>query len=119
MPYIVPSFPLAVKVFTGPLATRVFRFNTTGNLAPGKRVFVQWWDWRTTGQPPLFLTLLVPAGTDLRGWNDPAAADIVEVPAGTGRLYVVEVVDDFGRGFPNEHRFAYLSQTSPWPQPIP
>jgi hypothetical protein len=48
--------------------------------------------------------------------------DLVEVPAGTGRFYRVQWVDDLGKGFDNEHRFALLLQTntfSPWPIPMP
>jgi len=85
-----------------------------------------------------FLTLLVPKLTDIRppglssGTN--VWGDLVEVPAGSSRWYMVIQVDDVGKGFPNEHRFAYLlplfnstmiglvqnaGAPNPWPVPIP
>lgn len=84
-----------------------------------------------------FSTLLLPKGADVRPYmNGPAAnwGDCVEVPAGSGRFYAVMHVDDIGRGFPNEHRFAlvtplygYLTAAAvlsgwnapAWPVPIP
>ena len=47
--------------------------------------------------------------------------DYVEVPSGTGRYYRVAIVDDIGKGFPNEHRFAVLIKVQgfPWPTPSP
>jgi hypothetical protein len=59
-------------------------------------------------------------GTDIRDLNTATGYDIVEVPAGTGRLYLVEQVDDVGKGFLNEHRCATLSKgLFTWPSPIP
>jgi hypothetical protein len=75
--------------------------------------------------------LLLPPHTDirtaiLRGWYD-----VVECPAGSSRWYITIFVDDVGKGFPNEFRFAELSQisdslnTTPtytgatWPVPMP
>lgn len=58
--------------------------------------------------------LLLQAYTDIRGENSVGGADTVEVPAGSGRYYTVTWVDDIGKGFSNEHRFACLVQDSPW-----
>lgn len=69
------------------------------------------------------MVLLLAPGTDIRdGFNTPInSSDWVEAPAGTGRFYRVVFVDDIGRGFPNEHRFAVLQKVLgvPWPTPIP
>jgi hypothetical protein len=71
----------------------------------------------------------LPAGTDIRDEGvDPGVADCVEVPAGSGRFYLVDYVDDVAKDFPNEYRIAVLVKvggagffpTFPlWPQPIP
>lgn len=120
MAFVVPQFPLKAKIWTGPGHAGMPRLSDVPcNLAPGRRVLMQWWDWASLGSPSVNITLLVPALTDIRGWNDPAAPDDVEVPQGSGRFYVVNQVDDFGKGFPNEHRWAILEQLLPWPQPIP
>jgi len=68
------------------------------------------------------MILLTPPGTDLRdNHSTPGnAPDVVEVPPGSGRIYVVQIVDDIGKGFPNEHRFAILYKPGfAWPVPIP
>lgn len=69
------------------------------------------------------IQLLLPAGTDIRDiYCAPInAADIIEVPAGSGCHYQVMWVNDIGKGFPNEHRYATLAKTAavPWPVPIP
>ncbi len=49
----------------------------------------------------------------------PGGADVVEAPAGSGRLYTVSYVNDSGAGFPNEHRFAVVIKAVPWPAPLP
>jgi len=67
--------------------------------------------------------LLLPPGTDIRDrFCTPInSMDYVEAPAGTGRFYIVVIVDDIGRGFPNEHRYVILQKVIgvPWPVPIP
>lgn len=63
--------------------------------------------------------LLLPKGTDIRSTVCGVAPDVVEVPAGTGRYYSVEMVDDVARGFANEYRFAMVLQLKNWPAPIP
>lgn len=55
---------------------------------------------------------------DVRGPLSATGSDVVEVPANSGRFYVVWYVDDVARGFGNEYRQAYvmLAQT---PTPMP
>lgn len=71
---------------------------------------------------PIMAQLLLPKLTDIRGRFEvsPDPNDEVEVPQGSGRWYWVYFVDDYGKGFPNEHRFAYIEQiNSGWPIPTP
>lgn len=135
MSFTLPDFNLTVNIFNRapfpPVSPRVV---TTGNLAFSKRVAQQTNFWN---QNEFTITpyLLLPALTDIRdnsGFGGSAAsADIVEVPAASGRFYLVDSVDDIGKGFPNEHRCAILSKayadvggtgTFPgvlWPIPMP
>lgn len=81
--------------------------------------------------PSILMHLLVPMHTDLRGVFQYAAgsnlSDCIEVPAGSGRFYFVQDVDDVSKGFPGEFRLALLSKTAnvdgayqPWaPIPLP
>lgn len=83
-----------------------------------------------------FMTLLLPKLADVRppGLGPGNWGDVIEVPAGSGRYYMTMWVDDVGKGFPNEHRYAYLiamtnltwrtlfqnaGATTDWPVPIP
>jgi hypothetical protein len=73
------------------------------------------------------MILLLPALTDVRPAlptdpTDPSGgvtiSDQVEVPKGSGRIYVVLSADDIGKGFPNEHRAALIQMlTTPFPMP--
>jgi hypothetical protein len=66
--------------------------------------------------------LLLPALTDIRATYTNGSFDVVDCPAGSGRIYAVVFVDDSGKGFANEHRVACLSQYNAaglWPTPIP
>lgn len=69
------------------------------------------------------MIVLLPAGTDIRDrFNLPInSSDVLEIPKGSGRSYTVVIVDDIGKGFPNEHRFAVLLKVLgfPWPTPSP
>lgn len=135
MAYILPVFNLRCNIFTRvapPWTTP--RLNVECNLAFSRRAAVatNWWNQNEFG---ILMYLLLPAGTDVRdnsGFGGSAAsADIVEVPAGTGRFYLVSSVDDIGKGFANEHRCALITKafadvggtgTFPgvlWPQPMP
>lgn len=91
----------------------------TGNLAWNKRVAVPSTGGTGSLGIPLFtMTLLVLAGTDIRGRDSSSGPDIVEVPAASGRYYEVVYVDDLGKGFANEHRGALLlARQRPTPLP--
>jgi len=72
-----------------------------------------------TGLAPNYMFMCVPKLTDVRDQFCPAGADVVEVPAASGRFYNVAGVDDSGKGFQNEHRICYIIKTGVWPEPIP
>jgi len=78
------------------------------NLSFGRRV-----EQRRTQQAVLTTNvlsrgLLLPKLTDIRATWNAHAPDLVEVPAGSGRFYGVEDVEDVAKGFTNEYRFACL-----------
>lgn len=127
--FVIPSFPLTCTIYTfdpaggGSIAERL----TSGcNLAWGHRVQVA--STGGTVSPGILtacMTLLLPTLTDIRGpavYGAVDQGDYVEVPSGSGRLYLVNFVDDIGKGFTNEHRAALISQSftfGNWPSPIP
>lgn len=133
MAFVVPAMPLTVGIYNGPYVGRVFRLFSPANLSTGRASRSSAFD--DTGFPGILGTdrnLLLPSGTDIRdfacGLSYPY--DIVEVPDGSGRWYAVGMVDDVGKGFPNEYRMAYLTKLcdtvdpnnnigSNWPIPIP
>jgi hypothetical protein len=130
MAFTLPDFNLAVDIYTGPFLTRVLRVSVLGNLAWGRRVapFAEFY----FGANPIAqqqMTLLLPPATDVRDIHCAGQCDLVEVPSGSGRWYVVGQVDDIGKGFPNEHRAAVVTKVSQlvdgaafaglfWPTPI-
>lgn len=128
MPYVLPTFNLTCNVWHNPSAASVYLLPdaTFGcNLSIGKRVFSGY----ALGVVHVGAILLLPALTDIRAaWNG-LNPDLVECPAGSQRLYFAESVDDFGKGFSNEHRFAVLLQQLagftfstgliPFPVPLP
>lgn len=66
------------------------------------------------------IILRVPAGTDIRAQVPTGSpTDMVECPAGSGRFYLTQQVDDAHKGFDNEYRFAVMVALHPWPTPIP
>lgn len=70
-----------------------------------------------------YVHLQLPPLTDVRSLDQPVGTfDTVEVPAGTGRYYVVFAVDDVGKGFTNEYRTCSIAPQQfikIWPIPIP
>jgi len=113
MAFTIPQFPLTVNIWhDGPVFFPVGPPDliVMGNLAWGRRVAVPSTGGTGSLGVPLFtMTLLVPKLTDIRGrLSTVAGADVVEVPAGSGRYYEVIYVDDLGKGFANEHRGALL-----------
>lgn len=72
---------------------------------------------------PMFL--LLPALTDVRD-QSVGGVDVIECPAGSGRFYFVNNVDDVAKGYVNEYRVAVLLKWTTedggpvdWPIPIP
>lgn len=65
--------------------------------------------------------LMLPKKTDIRGTQSGPIADVVEVPAFSGRYYRVQFVDDVAKGFANEYRVASINPITgpPWPLPYP
>jgi hypothetical protein len=119
MAFTVPDFNITCNLwsFTAPPPAAPRAAAVPCNLAFGRRV-----------QPSASAgggqaQLLLPAFTDVRDiFNGPGNQDIVEAPAGSGRFYVVDFVDDIGKGFANEHRVAVMAKTrlyGNWPVPIP
>lgn len=132
MAFVLPTFNLNVDVYTGPWSGKVFRAQVAGNLAFGRRVYGQPFVDLPVGQSwqGSASILLLPPGTDVRSGLLVANPDILEIPSGTGRWYVVYVVEDIGKGFSNEHRAALVGQISAllvpsqypglaWPVPMP
>jgi hypothetical protein len=118
--YVVPQFPLTVNVWRA--ATPIVNppdVITVGNLTMGRRVTTQWVNAFGLGVPAIDMFLLLPPLTDVRGWNHPGGPDTIEAPGGSGRFYLVALVDDSGKGFSNEHRVAVLIQSNSWPFPTP
>lgn len=121
MPFTVPNFNLSYSVWHDP-NTPPAAPDSSGmaNLAYGRRV--AWLGGAEQAGPQVIMSLLLPPGEDVRSEINATNADVIEVPAGTGRFYRILFVDDVGKGFPNEHRVAGLLQTGlfgPWPTPIP
>jgi len=135
MPFSIPDFNLTCDVYAGPYDTRALRLSAVPcNLALGRRVVVDFHDPTGFGFGAGTASLLLPAGTDVRDAAQLAGGgppyDIIEVVPGSGRWYVVNSVDDVGKGFPNEYRFAFLAKLSSnsglanttglfWPVPMP
>lgn len=120
MAFSVPTFNLTCNIYTGPPAwPAVPRLSPVCNLAVGSKIRAN-----LPGVHALSVYLLLPALTDIRGpVNATPGQDFVEVPAGSGRTYVVLSVEDAGKGFSNEYRFALLLASAVgahvWPTPIP
>ena len=116
----VPTFILAVRGWrsASPLDGPP-DFECLGNLAWGRRVTAATGIPEDESADTLLAALLLPALTDVRDGYSAGGADIVEVPAGSKRWYLVKQVDDVGKGFANEFRVAVIAKQAPWPAPIP
>lgn len=123
MPFTVPSMPLTCRVFHGK-AGGPFPL-TNPDLTPpcqlrfpGLRSAVSGTATKITD-----MLIIVPKGTDIRGPSFGIQADAIECPAGSGRYYVVQMVDDVAKGFSNEYRFALVTwqnnSANGWPVPLP
>lgn len=116
MAFILPTFPITCDIYSGPWLTKSFRINVPCNLAPGRRNVTPSSGWDGGQQiVPIDSTILFPALTDVRdGYCAAHEPDVIECPAGSGRWYVVFGVDDFGKGFSNEHRYALVNKIGSW-----
>lgn len=122
MPFVLPTFNLTVDIYSAsaPPPGGTPRLTTSCQLrAPQANNAVI----LPSAGAQSSVTMLLPPGTDIRDpWCLPINSnDYVEVPPGSGRVYRVAFVDDIGKGFSNEHRFAILIKVFgvPWPVPIP
>jgi len=133
MPFVIPTFNLAVSIWRTGWAANNYAtpdVTTMGNLSPGKRTMVGR-QGTTINTPPavVFMELLLPKLTDIRqAITTNNTEDLVEVPAGSKRFYLVQYVDDIGKGFANEHRIAWImfsggvqtfADTGAIPVPVP
>ena len=123
MAFALPSFNLAVNIWHNGGVVNVDPPDvvTVGNLTPGRRVMLPPQSSAQTVSgghafyypPPM--ELLLPKGVDIRMPTQTIPdGDVVEVPAGSGRYYGVVGVDDIGKGFLNEHRYAILLHVTAW-----
>jgi hypothetical protein len=108
----VPEFNLSVNIWRwGTGVSNPPDVTAQGNLSPGRRVFTgASFTEVAASNPPMFMELMLPAGTDVRysPLSPGISGDMVEVPAGTGRYYYVCQVDDVAKGFSNEYRLALM-----------
>lgn len=122
MAFKTPTMNLAVNIWHGNTIppTGPPDVVTVGNLRPlyTGNVVVQ----MLAASVRYCSTLALPKGTDVRprgGLTDGFhVQDKLEVPAGSGRYYACEEVEDVGRGFPNEYRGTIIRQVLA-PIPIP
>jgi hypothetical protein len=130
MSFSVPTFNLRCNIYTGPWLTKSIRLTSDCNLAYSRRQQTMAGAFSTSVDSPLLMSLLLPAGRDVRDLSCSTVEDVIECPLGSGRWYQVAAVDDIGKGFPNEHRCAVLFAISEnrygaayigsnWPTPIP
>jgi hypothetical protein len=121
MAFTVPTFNLSANVWHAPNTPPSAPDATVAcNLAFGRRTSSYQGLYSSTNEP--IMSLLLNPSEDIRGPQCVAGADVVEVPAGSGRIYQIIGVDDIGKGFANEHRAALLVWTvafGSWPTPIP
>lgn len=109
MGFQLPTFNLtANRWFNGALVTNPPSSSFPCNLSRGERTAVPYLDPGTGAFPGALMMLLFPKHTDVLGIYAGSFEDLLEVPAGSGRYYVVYDVDDAGKGFPNEHRWAWI-----------
>jgi len=118
--YVLPQFNLTVNIWRGGAAyTDPPDVVTVGNLALGRRVAGSKLQDGSTSPSDGGMWLLLPKDTDIRDSKAASGEDMVEVPAGSGRLYTSKWVDDIGKGFSNEHRFSVIFGLPPWGVPFP
>jgi len=110
----IPNVPLGVPRLTTPCQLRAPYRNFSRQVSQSAEQSVQGVSW----------SIIFPAETDVRdASNGIDKVDLVECPAGSGRIYLVLYVDDAAKGFENEYRVAIVRKTVIssfyWPVPIP
>jgi len=119
MAFKLPTFNLTCNIYTNRNFSVSPRLSSLCCLAIGRRVQVPASGGTATRGVVIFdMQLLLPKLTDIRFVLNTTHQDGVEVPAGSGRKYDVEWVEDAGKGFPNEHRVAWIYMTQ-CPTPLP
>lgn len=107
--YVVPSMPTPCRIWTaGAFPPAAPRLATVCQLRYNPGISAQ-----------NYVSLLLPAGTDVRGQYHTGGSDLIEVPAGSGRLYLCVWVDDTALGFTNVHRQAVCVWQVPFITPTP
>jgi hypothetical protein len=121
VPFILPHFNLNCGIQTYTLTPGAPRLVVGANLQQGRssRFYIFNSVEGATFDGVTTPWILVPKLTDVRAANLGGAADMLELPLGSGRWYYALAVDDIGKGFGNEHRFVIAAQLGPWPVPIP
>lgn len=122
MPYRLPVFNLSGKVWTGPVMIPpggAARLTVQCSIRVYKTAFAV-----TTENANACVVIRFPALTDIRpkyglvqGMGSP---DVIECPAGSGRFYEAEALEDVAKGFANEYRLVVVKQLGrPAGYPIP
>lgn len=133
MAFTLPTFNVSYNLWRAANYPPVGPPDASGlcNFSLGKRIVTGTDGFAVTRADPaqgtgidVFLRIMmVPAGVDIRGrWQGGVnSQDEVEIPAGSGAFYVVADVADMAKGFPNEHRVAWVFPDSgiPLPSPLP
>lgn len=124
--YVLPKFNLVCNIVTGHIGGPAIPPDVARVISP---CALQFGAFIAAINYPLNapikeMYLMLPALTDIRSPMNALMPDYVEVPAGTGRWYIVNFVDDVWKGYPTEYRVALMLQTFPaggpfWPVPIP
>jgi hypothetical protein len=114
MAFTLPELPLACDVYTGPWLSKSLRLSTMTNLAIGRRVRLDPFFDTNNGEfgGSTQSELLFAAHEDIRSRTCAPQNDIVEVPSGSGRWYIILWVEVAGMGFANEHVVAGCVQIS-------
>ncbi len=113
MAFSVPTFNLSVNLWSAP--TKVAMAPTRSflaNLTLGRREAYSAGVWGDPGYTTFSMFLLCPKLTDIFPSDVAVWGDVVEVPAASGRYYIVACVDDVAKGFQNEYRIAGLLEAT-------
>src|SRR5881397_779005 len=101
--FVLPQFPLTMGIYRMAypyvFSARIFASNASCQLRNwGSQSKSLTGNFFSPGLDPGQAAVLTPPGTDLRDISCGAGADLLEVPAGSGRWYIVGYVDDVAKG---------------------